>query len=351
MLAPAVEARLVDLGSGRVSFRHPLTRSAIPQTASLVERQAAHAALAEALRGQADRRAWHRAAATAGPDESIASELESTANRAQRRGGVGAAVAALERAARLSDGPARRAERLLRAADLAVESGRQDVVVRLLEQVSLLELSAQQRARVVWIRGSFDDGMRDDSVGAFELARLAESVAADGDVDLVMRILWSAALRCFWAEPGAAARQHIVAVAEALPIGERDPRLLAILAYAAPIERGTAVIHRLAGLARQPSGDPQVERLLGTAALLVGAFDLAVRLSAASVSGLRTQGRLGLLAGLLLFRLLYYVVPFALSLLILGIRELVLAIGGPPPPAPPPEPSIQPTPAERADVR
>jgi DNA-binding CsgD family transcriptional regulator len=271
-------------------------RSAIPQTAGLAERQAAHAALAEATRGQPDRRAWHRASATADPDETIAAELESTANRAQRRGGVGAAVAALERAAGLSAGPVRRAERLLRAADLAVESGRRDVVVRLLEQVSLLELSAQQRARVVWIRGGFDDGMRDDSVGAFELAGLAESVAADGDVDLVMRILWSAALRCFWSEPGPAVRGHIVAVAEALPIDERDPRSLAILAYAAPIERGTAVIHRLAGLAGQPSGDPQVERLLGTAALLVGAFDLAVRLSAASVSGLRTQGRLGLLA-------------------------------------------------------
>ena len=33
-----------------------------------------------------------------------------------------------------------------------------------------------------------------------------------------------------------------------------------------------------------------------------------------------------LLAGLLLFRLLYYIVPFALSLLILGVRELVLAL-------------------------
>src|SRR5205823_9466699 len=31
-----------------------------------------------------------------------------------------------------------------------------------------------------------------------------------------------------------------------------------------------------------------------------------------------------LLAGLLLFRLLYYVIPFALSLLILGARELML---------------------------
>src|ERR1700742_1485814 len=35
-----------------------------------------------------------------------------------------------------------------------------------------------------------------------------------------------------------------------------------------------------------------------------------------------------LLAGLLLFRLLYYIVPFALSLLILGLRELVIAFRG-----------------------
>ena len=31
-----------------------------------------------------------------------------------------------------------------------------------------------------------------------------------------------------------------------------------------------------------------------------------------------------LLAGLLLFRLLYYVIPFALALLVLGIREIAL---------------------------
>ena len=35
-----------------------------------------------------------------------------------------------------------------------------------------------------------------------------------------------------------------------------------------------------------------------------------------------------LLAGLLLFRLLYYIIPFALSLAILGVRELVLATRG-----------------------
>jgi hypothetical protein len=49
-----------------------------------------------------------------------------------------------------------------------------------------------------------------------------------------------------------------------------------------------------------------------------------------------------LLAGLLLFRLLYYVVPFALSLLILGGRELLLGMparaGKPLPPAGRPAP-------------
>jgi len=35
-------------------------------------------------------------------------------------------------------------------------------------------------------------------------------------------------------------------------------------------------------------------------------------------------------AGLLLFRLLYYVIPFALSLVILGIRELWLGVASRP---------------------
>jgi uncharacterized membrane protein YbhN (UPF0104 family) len=42
-----------------------------------------------------------------------------------------------------------------------------------------------------------------------------------------------------------------------------------------------------------------------------------------------------LLAGLLLFRLLYYLVPFAISLVILGIREIMIALGRGRPPANP----------------
>ena len=59
----------------------------------------------------------------------------------------------------------------------------------------------------------------------------------------------------------------------------------------------------------------------------IGVFD------AAMLVALWQYDKEDLLAGLLLFRLIYYVVPFALSLLILGIRELLLATHGPPPPA------------------
>jgi glycosyltransferase 2 family protein len=63
----------------------------------------------------------------------------------------------------------------------------------------------------------------------------------------------------------------------------------------------------------------------------IGVFD------AAMLVALWQFDKQKLLAGLLLFRLLYYIVPFVLSLLILGGREVVLGLlgrsGEPPPPA------------------
>ena len=79
-------------------------------------------------------------------------------------------------------------------------------------------------------------------------------------------------------------------MAERLPLDPTDPRLLAILGYAAPIHRGTLVIDRTARLLTRPLADPQAGRLLGSVGVLVGTFDVAIAQSGASLAGLREQG-------------------------------------------------------------
>ena len=122
--APALDAGLVEFGA-RVRFRHPLARSASYRAASVRDRQAVHAALAEVTdpAAEPDRRAWHRAKAAAGPDEEVAAELEHSAGRAQARGGLAAAAAFLERSVLLTVDPARRAERILAAAQANLQAG------------------------------------------------------------------------------------------------------------------------------------------------------------------------------------------------------------------------------------
>jgi DNA-binding CsgD family transcriptional regulator len=153
-IAPAADDGLLTIDE-RVTFRHPLVRSAAYKAASPQERRATHQALAEATdpRADLDRRAWHRAQATLGPDEDVASELERSASRAQARGGLAAAAAFLERSAALTLDPARRAERAMAAAQAKYQAGAFDATLELLASAEAGPADRVRRAQANLLRG------------------------------------------------------------------------------------------------------------------------------------------------------------------------------------------------------
>ncbi|MEV0187013.1 AAA family ATPase [Kitasatospora purpeofusca] len=135
-LEPAETAGLIRLDGAVLTFRHPLVRAAAYRGATLARRIGAHLALAEVLAGaeHADRRAWHRAAASTGPDEAVARELDAAAERAGGRQGMASASAAHERASQLSPDPADRRRRLVAAAQAAADAGQFQRVAALLRR-------------------------------------------------------------------------------------------------------------------------------------------------------------------------------------------------------------------------
>ncbi|EXG80358.1 ATP-binding protein [Cryptosporangium arvum] len=139
----------------RIRFCHPLARSAVYRAADPAELRTAHAALAEVTdpRRAPDRRAWHRAQASSGPDDEVAAELERCASRAQARGGVAAAAAFLRRSVTLTLDPARRSERTLTAAAALLDAGDADAAHALLATVDSTSLDGFQQARADVLRG------------------------------------------------------------------------------------------------------------------------------------------------------------------------------------------------------
>jgi DNA-binding CsgD family transcriptional regulator len=151
---PAVDAGLLGIG-GRVEFAHPLVRSAAYRSAATEDRHRVHRALADATDPETDpdRRAWHRARATPGPGEEVATELERSAGRAQARGGVAASAAFLQRAVALTVDPARRAGRALAAAQASFQAGEFDAALGLLATAEAYPLDGFQSAQAALLRG------------------------------------------------------------------------------------------------------------------------------------------------------------------------------------------------------
>jgi DNA-binding CsgD family transcriptional regulator len=150
---PAEAAGLIELGV-RVRFAHPLVRSAMYRALGPSDRRDVRRALADATDPELDpdRRAWHRAHATAAPDEAVASEMVASADRAQARGGLAAAAAFLQRAAELTPDPGVRVERSLAAAQAKLAVADAASASNLLAAAELGPLDDLQRARLERLR-------------------------------------------------------------------------------------------------------------------------------------------------------------------------------------------------------
>ena len=152
--AEAEAEGLLRIGD-RVTFRHPLVRSAVYGAAPLAQRREVHVALAEATdrRLDPDRRAWHLAAGAAGPNEEVAMELERSATRARGRGGLAAAAAFLQRSVTLTVDLDRRVERALAASAANLYAGALDAALTLLSLAEAGSPDELERARMELLRG------------------------------------------------------------------------------------------------------------------------------------------------------------------------------------------------------
>ncbi len=178
---PALSAGVLEVGDNlRARFRHPLLRSAVRQSSSLAQRARIHAALAGTV-ADPDRRVWHRAAATFGPDEELAGQLSDLAGRALRRGAAAASMAAWERAAQLTEPGPDRATRLVSAARAASEAGDQPALLRLLRDAEEYDLQPTHRTTAAWLREVYGSVSWTGSSRLLASIEIVEQAARDGD--------------------------------------------------------------------------------------------------------------------------------------------------------------------------
>jgi DNA-binding CsgD family transcriptional regulator len=251
-LAPAELDGLVELPSGRVEFRHPLVRSVVYHAQDKNARRAVHRTLAEVERDP-DRRAWHRYAAAAAPDEPTAVELDDAASRALARGAPASAARAFEAAARLSQQQEAKGRRLTGAARAAHRAG--DVHGAERFSVAARDLTSDPIALADLLLVESDLRMRKgDLEGAHRalVAQAQEVVAIDRRRAATMLLL-AAKLRIYRLEAQAAADEveraldllpaeehgvvHLVALSMSRTVAGREGAREAAFAAAAAAER------------------------------------------------------------------------------------------------------------------
>ena len=258
---PAAGEELLEIGA-QVRFRHPLVRSAAYRAASLTDRRAVHGALAAATDRETDpdRRAWHRAHAAVAPEEEVARELIDSASRAQRRGGIAAAAAFLERAVTFTPDPRERASRALTAAEVKLEAGDLSAAGSLLAAADAgpLDELGQARAQRVHAQIAFDARRGSDAPPlllrtAQRLEPLDAELARETHLKALVAVIYAARLATDPA-PADVARAALSAPLGSEPLPAKQLLLLGLATrvtdgYAAAAPRLTAALraHRAEG--------------------------------------------------------------------------------------------------------
>jgi len=255
---PAQTAGLIDFGV-LVRFPHPLVRSAIYLASSPSDRRDVHRALADSTDAalDPDRCAWHRAQATAQPDEEVAAEMLRSAGRAQGRGGLAAAAAFLERAAELTPDARVRVDRALTAAQAKLDVADFKSASSLVDMAGLQPLDALQRGRLERLRAEIvfaTQRGRDAPAVLLEAARrlepLDDALARDTYLDAI-----SSAMFAGRTGTGPEAREiaeRARAFARSAPVSIGDTLLDGLVkrfteGYAASVAPLTRALHALAG--------------------------------------------------------------------------------------------------------
>ncbi|MFI0423985.1 ATP-binding protein [Spongiactinospora sp. 9N601] len=317
-LGQAEKARLVVTSEEGIRFRHPLIRSAVYQGAPHYQRIAVHQALAAALSPAEDddRRTWHRAAAATGPDESVAADLERTAERARNRGGSVAVALAYERAARLSTDQDGKARRIVRAARSAYDAGRPDWATRLASEAAALTDRPDVAAEAIYVRAQVayeSTSPAADAALALQAATLITQSRPERALSMLTEAVWAARDAC-----AHDLLSRAVAELETVPLpagAALRPVAAALIGYGrlAAGDPGAAVgpMRALVEAARAGTVEGFVERVIaGFMGLLTGDEEAAVEVLESLVADVRAAGSLGWLS--------YALEPLAIGRLLRG---------------------------------
>ena len=293
-------AGLLHVDGDVLTLYHPLVRSAVYRAATSAQRRAAHRALAAAVGADADRRAWHLAAAADRPEDTVVAALDGVAERAATRGGHEAAAAAWARAAELTGGGAARGRRLYLAASSAWLGAHPSQATALAAAAAAESLEPRLRARLLTLQGQIEWNTRSLDDG-YDLVLQAAQVAAGVDEAMAQELaMLAAALAAF----GARSPRDVAPAALVRPAAPDTP---ARVRAASALLRGFRAAARQdwAGTAEHfqdafaltdadPVDDHVLQPNLGVAAMVVDDDERGLRLHAHQLTAARRAGALNM---------------------------------------------------------